>query len=92
VPAVARRADRSLRRRGPDHAYEWSVAIAQGGKSQVKAAGTVGAPAQGEATVSKSVTAMRGTGPSLEGWCWSAGIECTIRANGYDDACDSSSA
>ena len=33
MPAVARGADRSLRRRGPDHAYEWSVAIAQGGKA-----------------------------------------------------------
>jgi hypothetical protein len=51
---------------GSSHAYQWSVAIAQGGKSQVKAAGTVGVPAQGKATVSKSVTAVCGRGPSLE--------------------------
>ena len=48
------------------HAYQWSIAITAGGKSQVKAAGTLGVPAQGKATVTKSVTAACGKAPSLQ--------------------------
>lgn len=49
---------------GSSRAYQWSITVT-GGKSQVKAAGTVGVPAQGKATVTKSVTVACGTGPSL---------------------------
>lgn len=50
---------------GSSQAYQWSITVT-GGKSQVKAAGTVGVPAQGKATITKSVTAACGTGPTLQ--------------------------
>ena len=50
---------------GSSRAYQWSITVT-GGKSQVKAAGIVGVPAQGTATVSKSITAACGTRPSLQ--------------------------
>lgn len=51
---------------GSARSYQWSIAVANGGKSQQKAAGTVGVPAQGKATVTKSVTAACGTGARLQ--------------------------
>jgi hypothetical protein len=51
---------------GSSAAYRWSIAVTRAGKSQVKAAGTVGVPAQGTATVTKTVTAACGTAPSLQ--------------------------
>lgn len=45
--------------------YQWSIALNHDGKSQVKATGTVGVPAQGKATVTKSVTPC-GTGPEVQ--------------------------
>jgi hypothetical protein len=51
---------------GSSRAYQWSIAVIVGGKSQLKAAGTVGVPAQGKATVAKSVAAVCGKAPSLQ--------------------------
>jgi hypothetical protein len=51
---------------GASRTYQWSIAVTHGGKSQVKAAGALGVPAQGKAMVAKSVTAACGTGPSLQ--------------------------
>jgi hypothetical protein len=51
---------------GSSSAYQWSIAITVGSKSQVKATGTLGVPAQGKATVTKSVTAACGKAPSLQ--------------------------
>lgn len=51
---------------GSSSTYQWSIAVTRDGKSQVKATGTVGVPAQGRATVTKSVTAECGTAPSLQ--------------------------
>jgi hypothetical protein len=45
--------------------YQWSIALTHDGKSKVKATGTVGVPAQGKATVTKSVTPC-GTGPEVQ--------------------------
>jgi hypothetical protein len=51
---------------GSSSAYRWSIAVTREGKSQVKATGTIGVPAQGRATVAKSVTVACGTAPSLQ--------------------------
>ena len=51
---------------GSSSAYQWSIAITASGKSQVKATGTLGVPAQGTATATKSVTVACGKAPSLQ--------------------------
>jgi hypothetical protein len=79
---------------GSSQSYQWSIAVTHDGKSQVKAAGTVGVPAQGKATVAKKVTAC-GTGPnvqvvvrlaspaeSINFWVFCPGGTATAKANG----------
>jgi hypothetical protein len=51
---------------GSSSAYQWSIAVTREGKSQVKATGTLGVPAQSTATVTKTVTAACGTAPNLQ--------------------------
>lgn len=51
---------------GSSQTYQWSIAVTRDGKSQVKAAGTVGVPAQGKATVTRSVTTACGTAPKVQ--------------------------
>ena len=51
---------------GSSSAYRWSIAVTGNGKAQGKTAGTVGVPAQGKATVTKTVTAACGNAPRLD--------------------------
>ena len=51
---------------GLARSYQWSVAVARDGKSQVKAVGDVGVPAQGRTTVTKSVTEACATSPDFQ--------------------------
>jgi hypothetical protein len=51
---------------GSASAYQWSIAVTGNGKNQVKATGTVSVPAQGTATVAKTVTVACGNAPSLQ--------------------------
>ena len=50
---------------GPARAYHWSIVLAKAGQSHVKASGVVTVPAQGRATVARSV-AMTCVGGRLQ--------------------------
>jgi len=50
---------------GSSHTYRWSIELVRSGRSQLKAAGVVSAPAQGRATVDRTV-AMPCVGGQLQ--------------------------